>query len=518
MNRFSKSILTLAALACCATAVHAGTPQTTSPDAATYDKLVDAVVAHYHLPGIAVGVIEHGKVVYKRVEGKLPSGQPMDADTLFEIGSTTKAMTVTVLARLAQQGKLKWDAPVIDYLPDFKMYDPWVTKHMQVKDLLSHHSGLSAFAGDLMLWPHPSHFTPDDVVRALRYLKPAYSFRAGYAYDNVLFVTAGQVAAAAGGKPWAQLVKSQIFKPLGMDRCQAGRFDRAKVGNVARPHVWHHDHYVAKSVHGSIHHGTTMDAAGGVTCSLNGMLTWAKNWLAPTDAQLKWLKPSQRQAEWTPHTPVPIGKRRRQWNDTHFFSNALGWRVSDTDGEMTVWHTGVLSGMRADILLFPYRQSGFVILTNSSSDDGLKVLDEVLQKHFTAPGDGHTVAWYAKSLKHLKSKTHAPVPSTTGSEPATVSELKQQLGVWQDPWFGNVRLCSKGDSVQFASRMSPILTGKIMRLGKRYYVHFDRGAPDAWLEFPKHAGGTLNMDLVNGNADASNDFRDIHLTRRHGCE
>ncbi len=481
-----------------------------------YDRLIDAVVAHYHLPGIAVGVIKDGKVVYTRVEGKLPSGQPMNADTLFEIGSTTKAMTVTVLARLVEAGKLQWAAPVTRYLPSFRMYDPWVTKNMQVKDLLSHHSGLHGFSGDLMLWPHPSHFTPKDVVHGLRYLKPAYSFRGGYAYDNVLFVTAGQLAAAAGGAPYAQLLRREVFQPLGMDRCQVGTWNRGKVGNVARPHVWRSGHYTAIPARGAVRHASTMDAAGGVSCSLHDMLIWAKNWLAPTPQQLEWLAPAQREAEWTPHTPVPISKRRLDWDDTHFFSNALGWRVSDADGEMTVWHTGVLEGMRAAIMLLPYRKSGFVVLLDSSADDALTVLDEVLVKHFTAPGKMQSVASYADELEHYESHYRAPVPDTSSRQPATPAELKARLGVWQDPWFGKVRICTRGDTVQFASLMSPLLTGQVMRVGKQYLVHWDE-APDAWLHFPAHAGGTLYMALVDTNADASSDFRDLAFTRKGAC-
>src|SRR5699024_7554811 len=157
----------------CMTALAAETP---AADRAGYDRLVEAVVARYHLPGIAVGVIENGRVVYRHVEGRLPSGQPMDTDSLFKIASNSKAMTATLLARLVQQGKLAWDDPVTTYLPDFRMHDPWVTENMQVGDLLVHHSGLPEGGGDLMLWPQPNHFTRQDIIHGLRYIKPAYSF------------------------------------------------------------------------------------------------------------------------------------------------------------------------------------------------------------------------------------------------------------------------------------------------------------------------------------------------------
>ncbi|MGA9368393.1 MAG: serine hydrolase domain-containing protein, partial [Steroidobacteraceae bacterium] len=342
MKRLARSLMPLV-LASFATHAWAAAPSSDSRSG--YERLVAAVVAQYHLPGIAVGVIEDGKVVYTHVSGNLQSGKPMDTDTLFKIASNSKSMTVTLLARLVEQGKLRWDDPVTKYLPSFRMYDPWVTANMQVGDLLVHHSGLPEGAGDLMLWPEPNHFTPRDVVQGLRYLKPAYSFRAGYAYDNTLYIVAGQVAAAAGGAPYPTLMRREVFQPLGMSRCQIGTWNRDAVGNVARPHIWRDGRFVEEPASGPIVHAATMDAAGGVRCSLNDMLIWAMNWLAPTPSQLAWLSPEQRQKEWTGYTPMPISARQHAWDGTLFYSYGYGWRIADADGQMTVSHTGTLSGM-----------------------------------------------------------------------------------------------------------------------------------------------------------------------------
>ncbi len=173
------------------------------------DAAVRATIARYHLPGIAVGVIEDGKVVFARGYGETVagSGDPVTNKTLFKIASNSKAMTAAVLARLVQQGKLRWDDPVVKHLPAFAMHDPWVTAHMTLSDLLVHNSGLPEGGGDLMLWPEPNLFTRDDIVRGLRHIKPAYGFRAGYAYDNLLYVVAGQVAAAAGDASYEELVR-----------------------------------------------------------------------------------------------------------------------------------------------------------------------------------------------------------------------------------------------------------------------------------------------------------------------
>ena len=216
----------------------AGAAQAATMDPAKVDTIARATIARYQLPGLAVGIIENGEVVFARGYGEsvAGSGEAVDTHTVFKIASNSKAMTASVLARLVQQGKLRWDDPVVKHLPGFAMHDPWVTRHMTVADLLVHNSGLPEGGGDLMLWPEPNLFTREDIVHGLRYIVPAYGFRAGYAYDNLLYVVAGEVAAAAGGAPYEELVRRELFAPLGLDRCVVGEFDREALGNVAQPH------------------------------------------------------------------------------------------------------------------------------------------------------------------------------------------------------------------------------------------------------------------------------------------
>lgn len=517
MSRFVQSVICASALTLCANAVPASTPNT--EQRADYDRVIDGVVARYHLPGIAVGVIDDGKVAYTHTLGNLASGKSMDAQTLFEIASNTKAMTSTLLARLVQQGKLRWDDPVTKFLPSFRMYDPWVTANMQVGDLLVHRSGLPEGAGDLMLWPTPNHFTPEDVVAGLQYLKPAYSFRAGYAYDNTLYIVAGQVAAAAGGAPYPELLRREIFQPLGMQRCQIGTWNREEVGNVADPNVWHDGRYTLEPAKGPIVQPAAMDSAGGVRCSLNDMLTWAMNWLTPTPKQLDWLSAEQRHKEWTVYTAMPISKRRREWDGTLFYGYGYGWRIADVDGQMTVSHTGTLSGMYSAMVLLPLRKSGFVFLINADADAARSVLIEMLTKQFTAPAKMRSVASYADELEQAEHQQHSShVPDTSSRKPATATELKTQLGTWRDPWLGEVRLCAQAGTVRFASAKSPLLAGQVMRVGDRFLVHWDDDNVEAWLRFPEKSDGTLHMAKVDPDADFSSDFEDLAFTREHACD
>lgn len=485
-----------------------------------FDPLVDAVVARYHLPGIAVGVIEHGEIVYRRTAGELALGsaQPVTPDALFKIASNSKAMTAALLARLVQQGKLRWDDPVKRWLPAFRMYDPWVTEHMQVGDLLTHHSGLGEGAGDLMLWPEPNTFTRQDIVAALAYLKPRYSFRAGYAYDNLLYVVAGEVAAAAGGAPYETLLRREVFEPLGLSRCQVGTWRRDALAPVALPHARRGDGFVPLPPSDPTVHPTTMEAAGGVQCSLDDMLIWARQWLAPTASQLAWLPQAQRDKLWTPYTPMPISAQRRAWDGTRLYAYGDGWRIADVDGALTVSHTGTLSGMYSALYLLPDRSSGFVVLINGDAEDARTVLIEVLLKQFTAPGKARSVDSYADELAAKERQRHASrVPDTSGRHLATPAELSGLTGIWRDPWFGDVAICPRDGKVELASAKSPRLRGPLMRVGERYLVQWEHGDAEAWLLVPTSKAGALRMSKVDPDADFSYDFEDLAFHRARGC-
>jgi len=514
-------LLLAAALGLGCTLVHAATP---GADTAAFDKIVDATVARYQLPGIAVGVIENGQVVYTRTVGETVagSGQKITPQTLFKIASNSKAMTTALLGRLVDQGKLRWDDPVTKYLPQFRMNDPWVTANMRVADLLTHASGLPEGGGDLMLWPEPNAFTRADIIHGLRFIKPAYSFRSQYQYDNLLYVVAGEVAAAAGGASYETLMRREVFEPLGLDRCQVGAWNRDTVGDVATPHRRDNGRNVAMPEDAAVP-AITSAAAGGIRCDLTDMLTWARNWLVPTSAQLKWLSPVQRDVLQSPHMLIPVSAQRRAWDNTHVMAYGYGWRMADVDGQWNVWHTGTLNGMYSMLSLLPDRQSGFVFMINGEADEARTVLSEVLMKHFTAPGDTRDVRWYADALEQ-QAKQRPPsssAPDTSAQRPASTAELARWSGQYRDPWFGDITLCPRGGKMHFAAAKSPLLAGTVMRLGDRYLVDWNDPADlDAWLDFHAATGGqptTLRMAKVNPLGDFSFDYEDLDLQRVGDC-
>ena len=523
----SKILLALAFTLPCVTGLAAQAPSASvAPEARTYDRVLDAVVARYHLPGIALGVIERGKVVYVATRGETiaGSGHKITPRTLFKIASNSKAMTTALLGRLVDQGKLHWDEPVTKYLPDFRMYDPWVTKNMRVADLLTHSSGLPGGGGDLMLWPEPNAFTRADIIHGLRYIEPGYSFRSKYEYDNLLYVVAGEVAAAAGGAPYETMMHREVFQPLGLDRCQVGQWDRDAVGDVAEPHYQQDGRNIPMREDGKVIPAITSAPAGGIRCDLDDMLSWARNWLVPTPAQLKWLSAQQRKVLQSPHMLIPVSAQRREWDHSHIMAYGYGWRMTDVDGSWTVWHTGTLGGMYSELMLLPDQKNGFVFLINGEAEDARTVLGEVLLKHFTKPGDIHGVTWYADALQRADAKAsrRAAAPDTSKATPAAPAALAAWTGRYRDPWLGDLLLCPKGDRVHFAVAKSPRLNGDVMRLGGRDLVHWSHHGmdPDAWLDFHPAQGGrpaTLTMAKVDPLGDFSSDYEDLHFTRTGDC-
>ena len=518
----------VACLTCGALLFPAAAAGSVPPDARVLKADVDAAVERYRPPGLAVGVIVDGEVVFTATRGELAAGggQPVDRDTLFQIASNSKAMTAAVLARLVDRGKLGWTDPVVRHRPDFRMHDDWVTREMQVRDLLIHNSGLGAGAGDLMLWPGPNHFSRQDVIHGLRHLKPVYSFRSRYAYDNTLYIVAGEVAAAAGGAPFDQLLRRELFEPLGLRRCQAGRWHRDEVGNVAQPHT------PGRQVAGAdpeVIEDLPMLAAGGIRCSLDDMLRWAMMWLQPERHGLDghgrpYLSGTQRDEMWKNHMPMPLTPRMREWDGSHFSAYGYGWRLTDVDGTWKVSHTGTLSGMYSSLTLLPEKGVGIVILANGEMDELRTVLGQVLVKRFTRPDDATlTVAHYAGLLATPApaAKTAAPAADAGPRTLAPASDARVPTGRYRDPWFGEVVLCAAGEGVEFRALKSPRLAGALHYSGERLLVDWHDASVDAeaWVDFDRRGGGTrMTLAKVDPDADFSYDYEDLAFERIGDCD
>jgi CubicO group peptidase (beta-lactamase class C family) len=203
------------------------------------DSLVELTLKTFNVPGISVGIIKDGQLIHAKGYGiaNLNTGKKVDEYTLFGIASNSKSYTAAALGMLVDEGKLKWDDKVTDYIPEFKMYNPYVTDEFTIRDLLTHRSGLGLGAGDLMMFPDQSDFTKQDIIHNLRYLKQVSSFRTKYDYDNNLYIVAGEVVARASGLSWEDFIEKRIMTPLGFKNSAASVTRLKDNTNSIRPHA-----------------------------------------------------------------------------------------------------------------------------------------------------------------------------------------------------------------------------------------------------------------------------------------
>ena len=279
-----------------------------------FDARVEAVMKASEVPGAAIAIVENGKVTLARGYGvrKLGSPEAVGADTLFQIGSTTKAVTATALALLVEEGKIRWDDRVIDHLPGFRMYDPWVTREITVRDLLVHRSGLGRGQGDLMFVPS-TEISRADLVRRIQFLKPATSFRSGFAYDNVLYAVAGQLIEAVTGKTWEDFVEERILQPVGMTTSVTNDVDRLSAPDRAFPHgrvgelrgIGSQQLFDEKKVA----LGANVGPAGAIAAGANDLARWLAVQLASGQlpgSEQRLFSAESAQAMWQPVVPVPV--------------------------------------------------------------------------------------------------------------------------------------------------------------------------------------------------------------------
>src|SRR5664279_953418 len=347
---------------------------------AQIDSLTELTLKTFDVPGIAVAVVKDGKVIHAKGYGvrSMNTKLPVDEFTLFGIASNTKAFTVAALGILIDEGKLKWDDKVTDYIPEFRMYNPYVTEEFTIRDLLTHRSGLGLGAGDLMFWPDSNNFTKKDMIHNLRYLKQVSSFRTKYDYDNNLYMVAGEVVARASGMSWEDFIQTRILDPLNMSGT-APSFNLLKdKSDVIDPHA---------PVDGVVQvirrdANETLDAAGGIYSNLTDMCKWIIMQMnnGTYDNGKKLLSEEVHEEMWTPQTIVPV--RGETPYNTHFASYGLGWGLSDVHGYKQCTHTGGLAGIVTQVTLIPEMKLGIIVFTNQQSGAAFTAITNTIKDSY----------------------------------------------------------------------------------------------------------------------------------------
>ncbi|TFW13704.1 serine hydrolase [Massilia arenosa] len=490
-----------------------------------YDLEADTLRAMrtFDVPGMAIAIVKDGKVIAARGFGvrKLGDPAPVDGQTLFEIASNSKAFTAAMLAHLVDEGKLAWDDPVTKHLPDFQMYDAYVTHEMTVRDLLVHRSGLGLGAGDLMWWPTTT-FTSDEIIHRLRFIKPATSFRSAYAYDNLLYIVAGKIIAQKYGSTWGDAVRAQILKPLGMNHTTTSLAENAGIANVAGAHS-----KVGEKIT-LVKQMPVSNAVGavGINTSAEDIAKWMNLLLAQgklPDSDQRLFSEKQSREMWAEQTPIRISEPKPALAKTraNFSAYGLGFQLRDYQGRKLAMHGGALQGFYSRIVLVPEEKLGIAIFTNAENSSSMtalsyRILDQYLN---VAPTDWIKLMADVEKEAHEKELAKLKKEGATrAAKSAPALPMASYYGDYEDPWYGTVTIKQMGSKNVMTFSRTPDLVGELEHFQYDTFIvrwkerNFNA---DAYVTFSLNPDGTIErmkMAPISAETDFSYDFQDLTFT------
>jgi CubicO group peptidase (beta-lactamase class C family) len=493
-------------------------PVVAPPD---FDAWVQRAMGTFDVPGLALAIVKDDAVVTAKGYGVRRLGErvPVDARTLFGIASNTKAFTATALAILVDEKKIEWDAPVIRYLPAFAMWDPFVTRELTVRDLLVHRSGLGLGAGDLLWWP-ASTYNRQEIASRLRFIRPATSFRSTYAYDNVLYLVAGEVIAAVSGQSWEDFVSSRILARVGMTGTNVRHSAAMASGNVAATHA---------IVDGKVRPIAPFDSdntnpAGGINSSAEDMAKWLRLQLAagrlPDGTQLI-SEPSARQLT-TIVTPMPFGDPPAELAPLKmtFRGYALGFEVRDYRGHKIVLHTGGLPGYVSRVAMIPDARVGVAVLTNQESGEAFDAIAwHVLDQYLDAPPfdwiTGYATLRRRNEAREAEEEKRGAAAREANAKPSL--PLERYSGTYHDGWYGDIAIAYAAGRLTMSFSRTPALTGTLEPFQHDTFIVRWRDRElraDAYVTFALNPDGSIDqakMRAVSPATDFSFDFQDLLL-------
>lgn len=488
------------------------------------DAFVERVRATFDVPGISVAIVKDNEVVTARGYGvrKLSDAPAVDAGTLFAIASNSKVFTAAALGLLVEEGKIAWDAPVITYLPWFRMSDPFVTSEMTIRDLLVHRSGLGLGAGDLLWWP-PSTYTRREIAERLRHIPLATSFRSAYAYDNVLYLVAGEVIEAVSGLSWEEFIRTRILSRVGM-KASSPRFDAtANGGNVASPHARIDERVRPVNPFAS----DNTNPAGGILSNATDMAAWMRVLLNRgqlADGSRLFSDRTWREIS-TLVTPMPNPDPPAELAPLKSFVSgyALGLNVREYRGRLVLTHTGGLPGFVSRVFMMPDLGLGVSVLTNQESGEAFNAIAYfVADAYLGAPSTDWVAAYNAVRARGLANVAAAELKSAqarvASSKPSL--PLARYAGTYTDAWYGDVLIEESGGRLTMRFSKTPALTGTMEHWQHDTFVvrWTDRELrADAFVTFALKPDGSIEqakMEAVSPSTDFSFDFQDLLLRPR----
>ncbi|MEM1136387.1 MAG: serine hydrolase [Bacteroidota bacterium] len=456
----------------------------------TIDKYIATAQQDWNIPGMAIAIVKDGETILSKGYGTLGvnKNKAVDEHTLFAIASNTKAFIASALAVLVSKQKINWDDKVKTYLPNFAMYDAYVSSNITIRDLLCHRSGLGTFSGDV-IW-YKSERSAEEVIRKIQYIPQAYDFRAGYGYSNVMFITAGEVIKSVTGKPWNIYIKETFFKPLGMERTITSTKQLAAKGNYATPHKPLSN--IAKPIEWV--NWDNMGAAGGIISSVNDMAKWVNLQLANGIFQGDTiLHPTQQNILWTPHNSHVVSHTsKKNLPGRHFNAYGLGWGLQDYFGNMIVTHSGGYDGIYSRVMLVPDENLGIIVLTNTMEGIATPLSYYIVNAFIKKDQRDWSKEALEKSRKdNRREKEIAKRQATKIENTQPTHALAAFCGTYNDPMYGKIEVYEKENTLHINFEQAPLLSATLKHWHyNTWEIIWDK--THAWFDF-----GTLQFVLDN---------------------
>ena len=481
----------------------------------------------WNVPGMAIAIVKDNSVVFSKGYGVRDSQNslPVTNQTRFAIASNTKAFTATALAILVDEGKISWDDKVQTYLPYFELYDPWVSQQMQIRDLLSHRSGLGTYSGDLLWFGTSSTYSREDVVKRTRYLTAEGSFRADYGYSNLMFIAAGEVVQAVTGQSWDEFVQARIFVPLEMKSTVTSikDIDLKNLRNidVATPHKVKLQPNTNKLEHIPIDWSNwdNIAAAGGIISSISDMAQWLRLHLSRgiwggEDGDIIFGEGVQR-TMWTAHitTSTVTKGNEKTYPSTHFKSYGLGFDLMDYKQRKVIGHGGTFEGMKSRVTLVPEENLGFVILTNGQAHIDRGISYRILDAFLGSTSDGEeqqdwSAKYYKREKKRLKKRLDAFAELHASRVEGTQMShsFEKYTGSYEDQMYGDASITvEEEDQLVIRFGPNPDLVGYLSHFHydtfeiswQREFAWFDEGMVEFLVDQMTNQITGIKMDVPN---------------------
>ncbi|MGB9835350.1 MAG: serine hydrolase [Candidatus Saccharicenans sp.] len=486
------------------------------------DALVARVMKTFEVPGLSLAIVKDGQVLLAKGYGvkKLGQPDPVDAQTLFGIASNSKVFTAVALGLLVDEGKIRWDGRVIDYLPEFQMYDPNVSREITVKDLLCHRCGLGLGAGDLMLWP-ASELNRKEILRRVRYIRPATSFRTTYAYNNIMFVMAGELLERVSGIRWEDFVREKIQKRVGMVHSNTSCALVDKEENVAWPHVPLNGQVVPVK---TLYLTENVNPAGGINSCAEDMARWMLVLLnhgkLPDGSRLV----SERVMDEITSlaTPIRVSRPAPELAPAamNFNGYGLGLRIRDYRRYKVWTHTGGLEGYVSQVWLMPEIGLGVTVLTNQESTAAFSALTYQIVDYYLKAPKYDWVEAYRKFVDQNEKRSREELEKIYASRKKDTRPslpLSDYAGLYRDDWYGEVEIKQENEGLTIRFSHSPELYGKLEHWHYDTFVArwFDPELrADAFVTFYlDHEGKISEVKMLpfSSDVDFSYDYQDLLL-------